>query len=67
MDYLLEALLRLELFGLLDLAPRAFWHTLLFRDRHNYFGIRAHVPDALTAQLGTQPGALSQVPLQPPM
>ena len=68
-DYLLDALRRRELFTWLQLSPRQFWHTLLLRDRHNYFGIRAHLPEALGEQLRNAPGALTQVggpPLLPP-
>ena len=61
MDYLLEALKRRELFSWLHLAPLTFWHALLLRDRFNFLGLVAPVPDALKQQLSQQPGALTQV------
>lgn len=60
-DYLLEALKRRELFGWLRLDPRAAWHGLLFRDRHNWAGIAAPLNPELRTHLATTPGALSQV------
>ena len=61
MDYLLEALKRRELFAWLHLTPLTFWHALLLRDRFNFLGLVAPVPDALKQQLSQQPGALTQV------
>ena len=61
MDYLLEALKRRELFSWLHLAPLTFWHALLLRDRFNFLGLVAPVPDALKQQLSQQPGTLTQV------
>ena len=60
-DYLLDALRKKELFTWLQLSPKQFWHTLLFRDRYNFFGIKAHLPDSLSEQLRSHPGALTQV------
>lgn len=65
-DYLLDALNKRELFGLLHLHPMQFWHTLLFRDRYNYFGIKAQLPEDLSQQLKSQPGALTQAQIPPP-
>jgi hypothetical protein len=65
-DYLLDALHKRELFRMLPLTPKQFWHTLLFRDRYNYFGIKAHLPEDLSQQLKSQPGALTQAPPLPP-
>lgn len=59
-DYLLEALQRRELFGWLQLKPRAAWHGLLFRDRYNWQGLSAPLGDALVQQLTMTPGALTQ-------
>ena len=61
MDYLLEALKRRELFSWLHLTPLTFWHALLLRDRFNFLGLVAPVPDSLKQQLSQQPGALTQV------
>ena len=43
-DYLLEAVSKRELFGLLKLEPEKWWHSLLFRDRYNMLGIAASHP-----------------------
>ena len=61
MDYLLDALRKRELFTWLQLLPKQFWHTLLFRDRYNYFAIKASLPENLAEQLISSPGALTQV------
>jgi len=62
-DYALAALRRRSdgaaLFGLLQLTPARWWHALLFRDRYNYLGLRATLPEAVEATLAT-PGALTQ-------
>ena len=66
MDYLLDALRKRELFAWLQLSPKHFWHTLLFRDHYNYFGIKARLPEALNEQLKNSPGALTQAnPVSP--
>ncbi|DBA81285.1 TPA: hypothetical protein ACH3X2_006902 [Trebouxia sp. C0005] len=59
-DYLLDALRRRELFMWLELQPTTFWHTLLFRDWHNFLGIQAALPADLKDQLTQAPGTLSQ-------
>lgn len=61
-DYLLEAVGKRELFGLLRLEPEKWWHGLLFRDRYNLLGIAAAVPQAVQDSLSQHPGALTQVP-----
>ena len=61
MDYLLEAVGKRELFGLLRLEPEKWWHGLLFRDRYNLLGIAASIPPAVQESLSQQPGALTQV------
>ena len=61
MDYLLEAVGKRELFGLLRLEPEKWWHGLLFRDRYNMLGIAASIPQALQDSLSQHPGALTQV------
>ena len=62
-DYALAALRRRSdgaaLFGLLQLTPARWWHALLFRDRYNYLGLRATLPEAVEATLAA-PGALTQ-------
>ena len=62
-DYALAALRRradgAALFSLLQLTPARWWHALLFRDRYNYLGLRATLPEAVEATLAT-PGALTQ-------
>jgi len=62
-DYALAALRRRSdgaaLFGLLQLTPARWWHALLFRDRYNYLGLRATLPETVEATLAT-PGALTQ-------
>ena len=63
MDYLLEAVSKRELFGLLKLEPEKWWHSLLFRDRYNMLGIAATIPQALQESLSQHPGALTQVRL----
>lgn len=60
-DYLLEAVSKRELFGLLRLEPDKWWHSLLFRDRYNMLGILAVIPPALQESLSQHPGALTQV------
>ena len=60
-DYLLEAVSKRELFGLLRLEPEKWWHGLLFRDRYNMLGIAATIPQALQYSLSQHPGALTQV------
>lgn len=60
-DYLLHTLRKRELFTWLHIAPKCFWHSLLFRDHYNYFGIKAALPEELSEQLKSQPGALTQV------
>ena len=60
MDYLLAALRGRELFTFLVCKPRTFWHTLLFRDRYNYLGIEAAVPEVVMQNLLNNPGALNQ-------
>lgn len=59
-DYLLEALKRRELFQWLTLAPAGFLHTLLFRDRFNFMGVAARLPERLLEVLSLRPGALTQ-------
>ena len=59
-DYLLAALRGRELFTFLVCKPRTFWHTLLFRDRYNYLGIEAAVPEVVMQNLLNNPGALNQ-------
>lgn len=61
MDYLLDAVGKRELFSLLRMEPERFWHSLLFRDRYNYFGILADIPAQLQDSLTQHPGALTQV------
>ncbi len=63
MDYLLEAVGKRELFGLLRLEPEKWWHGLLFRDRYNMLGIAASIPQAVQDSLSQHPGALTQVSL----
>lgn len=60
-DYLLDAVGKRELFSLLRMEPERFWHSLLFRDRYNYFGILADIPAQLQESLTQHPGALTQV------
>lgn len=62
MDYLLEALKRRELYSGLHFAPVKFWHTLLFRDRYNYLGLKAPLDPSIQQQISQHPGSLSQVP-----
>ena len=61
MDYLLEAVAKRELFGLLRLEPEKWWHALLFRDRYNMLGISATIAQTLQESLSQHPGALTQV------
>ena len=59
-DYLLSALSRRSggLFNLLALSPQRWWHSLLFRDRWNYAGVRAGLP-AEVAGLLAVPGQVT--------
>ncbi|CAL8464190.1 g3725 [Coccomyxa elongata] len=59
-DYLLDAVGKRELFSLLRMELERFWHSLLFRDRYNYFGILADIPAQLQDSLTQHPGALTQ-------
>lgn len=59
-DYLLDAVGKRDLFSLLRLEPERFWHSLLFRDRYNYLGILADIPQQLQDSLTQHPGALTQ-------
>lgn len=46
--YLLEALKRRELFSWIELVPQKWWHSLLYRDPHNWGGLEASVsPDIM--------------------
>lgn len=65
-DYLLDAVGKRDLFSLLRMEPERFWHSLLFRDRYNYFGILADIPAQLQDSLTQHPGALTQVCSPPP-
>ena len=60
-DYLLEAVAKRELFGLLRLEPEKWWHALLFRDRYNMLGISASIPQPLQDSLSQHPGRLTKV------
>jgi hypothetical protein len=42
--YLLETLAKRELFKWVELIPEKWWHTLLFRDTHNWGGLLAVAP-----------------------
>lgn len=52
-DFLLEVLRKEELFLWLGLVPSVFWHSLLFRDRFNYLGIKAELPEGVQQCLGS--------------